>query len=285
MLSPPVRVAGVAVLGRCALRRFAMGFAAVFLVAVVAGCGAERAATTAGGAGDAALTERELRREIAASDGQVPGSINTWPSSGVAINTVMRFSESRHVEKMELKVGGTISDDVGFYPASYVDEIENGNEPLDEFDVAAGEKLFVQGSLAPSCAEEPDDSPPVLLVSFTRGGGGVEVERLEVLTVEDGESDGEYRWAPVAQVVRAWCEAGVQAIQASGSMSTDGDARVTYEVLNPGPGDVTLTSRAGAGEGTMRWKEAGPVNLPAGETVVIHVEGKADQQGAQRVAD
>jgi hypothetical protein len=115
----------------------------------------------------------------------------------------------------------------------------------------------------------------VLQVSFTSGGDEVEVEQLEVRSIE--YTIGKTQTGQVEQVVRAWCEAGVQATLMQGRMSTDGEARVTYQVFNPGPDEVTLTSRAGS-DGDMRWQEAGPVTVPAGESVSIDLEGEADKQ-------
>jgi hypothetical protein len=244
---------------------------ATVLLALVAGCGSEQVATPAGEEGDPVRSAKEIEAESATSDGVVPGYISTYPGSGVGVQAIMRFPESRHVTGIILQMGGQTSDAV-FYTESF--DTDSGDIP-DQFAVAAGEALTAEGHYSPSCVDARDDSAPVLQVSFTSGGGDVEVEQLEVRSIE--YTLGKTVTGQVAQVVAAWCEAGVQATLMNGSITTKGEARVTYQVFNPGPDDVTLTSRAGS-DGDMRWEEAGPVTVPAGESASIEVEGEADKQ-------
>ena len=257
------------VMSGVAVRRVALLVVAT-LVASVAGCGSQPAPTLAEEDGDSRPTREVLMAELSATDGEVIGSIDSW-GGGVFVEAVMSFEEDRHVVGMTLQVGGGEKGDIGFYPAGF--DTENGDEIPDEFDVPAGEILQANGSVAASCAGEPDNSPPVLEVSFTRGGGEVEVERLEMRTLTSGFK----QWVQVEDVVRAYCEAGVQAHLGIGRMSTDGGAAVVYRVHNPGPEDVSVTSQAGS-HGIMRWSAAGPVRVPAGETVDLRVRGQASKQ-------
>ena len=119
--------------------------------------------------------------------------------------------------------------------------------------LAPGRRMLVLGDVLPLCDGKEHD-PPTITITSRSSSGEIISDRFAVAA--DGSSV-EDTAAYIDQVTNDFCSRGVTAELSQSSSS----GRVTYVIRNPGPDEVTVTSKEWH-SGPARW-EAASIDVPA----------------------
>jgi hypothetical protein len=124
----------------------------------------------------------------------------------------------------------------------------------------AGHAMAVQGNVMPACDGEAHD-PPVISVPYRTADG--EEATLQFAIAAKGKSIAQTA-AYIDDLTRQFCsqDVTVHTGAISGNKET-GEGRVDYWWTNPGPGTVTVMSKAWQGPNGARWLATSPIEVPA----------------------
>jgi hypothetical protein len=177
----------------------------------------------------------------------------------VSVDGGFTLSESRDLVDYRLQVPpGSVSSAI-FWPDGW--DYGMDGEPPAHPHLPAGKTMYFMANLIPRCdGSTIQASDPAVLVRSTTADGEPVEDRFTL---------------PADLVNDAWndfCDVGVSAYSGNMRGSADlAEVSVLYEITNPGPEDVTVTSQPwNAGDG--RWLSAS-VAVPAGERRTLRVKG------------
>lgn len=221
---------------------------AVTLLAVLVGCGS---ATTGGDTAD---------QSTGATDGELvpqPRVSFTYDGTyGLNLDALFIPDHPGRVIEGTFAAAGRTTTAYPFRPGFDTDNWPPKRHPT----LTPGRRLYLNGgSVLPRCDGKQHDPPVVTMTSRTPDGRVVE-DKFAV--VRRGETAAQtQQW--VSDVTDRYCSQLPVADLAQASSSADNQtATVTYDIRNPGPDEVTVTSRAWASDEGARWLPAS-VTVPA----------------------
>lgn len=172
-----------------------------------------------------------------------PGSgmtTNPYVSSyGVVVGVDVSFDQDRVITAADAGDGAGKLASVDMYPHDGTDNDAGYPVPLS---VPDGIEVGVEARMYPDCSAPPT-GPPVLVIESEREGDRV-TNSVTASTLPD--------WR---DAVAQWCSLGMQVNLSRWTKRPNGDAGVTFTLINPGPGSVTVVS-PGASRGAARWEPA-----------------------------
>jgi hypothetical protein len=238
----------------------------VAVVLVVGGCGTESARvdaqpTTTGDAGGAARGAAKPLTPL--SDVQLDyqdewGYLTTWGS-------FTPRQDGRVVNATMVAAGRTMPAFV-FSPSFDTDNWP----PVPHPRLRGGHEMRLLSDVLPKCDGKPHAAPVVTVTSRTTSGRLV---RYHFSVAMKGKTPAQtQQWVDDATHSFCGLQGLVQLRRASGS--ADGQSTTfTYDLINPGPGEVTVTSKAWHSSGKARWLPVS-VDVPAdGRSHEITVHG------------
>lgn len=201
-----------------------------------------------------------------------PGSgLTTNPSVssyGVMVGVDVSFDQDRVITSAGVDDAGTLAS-VEMYPHDGTDN--NAGYPL-PLAVPDGIEVGVEARLYPDCSAPPGGAP-ALVIESEREGEPV-TNSVAASTMPD--------WR---DALAQWCSLGMQVNVAQWTSRPNGNVSVTFTLINPGPGAVTVVSPS-AGRGAARWKPARIRVGPASEAeLIVRGVGVAELPSPDLLAD
>jgi hypothetical protein len=179
---------------------------------------------------------------------------------GVDVGVAFSFPDDRTIMGGSYQVAGRTETPL-FYPAGVVED--DGRLPPAHPSVRAGQRVVADGDVKPNC-EANADYAAVLVVSSRSSDGQIHKDSLPI-----GKSDAAY----IRDIAAKFCTKSVQADIKEIRTSANGqNVTVTYELVNPGPESVTVSSAAWK-SGDSRWLPVSTVVPADGQTHPLTVEG------------
>jgi hypothetical protein len=240
----------------------------VAVVMVVGGCGTQMAppdgqSTRPGGGGSAGSGRGTVAALTPLSDVQLDyqdewGYLSVWG----------RFTpqrDGRVINSAMVAAGRTVH---GFvFPPSF--DTDNW-PPVPHPRLRKGHVMRLLADVLPKCDGKPHQAPVVTVTSRRSNG---RIVRSHFSVALKGKTPAQTkRW--VEDVTHRFCALQVLVNVRRASGSADGQSvSFTYDLINPGPGKVTVTSRAWRSSGKARWLPASVVVPADGEQHELTVHG------------
>jgi hypothetical protein len=235
---------------------------ALAVVVLVGGCGDGGKDGASGSAGKAA---RDLLSDDAPEGELEAGAVDWQPPLAISVSGLFTVDHEGTVVRAQIDAAGRIGP---AYPY-----LGGGDWPLDPHPVLrAGKPMKVTADALPVC-DGKEHNPPVITVTSRTPDGEIRQDRFAV--VQSGYKSVPETADYIDKLTRQFCALGLTARLSGSSGSADGQTgSVKYAIRNPGPDDVTVTSRAWSSDGA-RWLEA-TADIPGDgqeHVLVVHGDG------------
>jgi hypothetical protein len=238
----------------------------VALVLVVGGCGTQSASVDnapgstgdAGGSGGTGAQSLTPLSDVQLQYTDEYGYLTTW-----ARFTPQR--DGRVVQATMVSAGRTMPAFV-FSPGFDTDNWP----PVPHPRLRGGHAMRVLADVLPNCDGRPHAAPVITVTSRSSNG---HLFRYRFSVAMKGKTVGQtQQW--VDDVTRSFCALQVLVQLSHAGGSADGQSSsFTYELINPGPGEATVTSKAWHSSGDARWLPASVVVPADGERHELTVRG------------